>query len=370
MDINKMNGMLKLLLFVIGAASAMIGIVRAVILSKKGDGRLRCIKSVAGGAIMLVMCIALVPFLDSLLDQTGEYVKKGRPSSIEGITYGQAIDAVCSNVEWSQVAAEYSENGRDIVQMDADCNYSGEEHRIKMQINYDDDLRIINETSPFEISYIGFDDTEQMSISDMQDIVYDMFLAYASEHGIELDESMKKGILYTDGWKYTDVEDDGSFGEIVDETEASADGLETGVDEWDEAGDKDITEIIRSSESAMQFIEKMGSLYGMEFMESEDKGAYQSQAVGVYDLSDGGRCFDVMIAPDNGDAYEVCGIWCGMDYETALEQLNEICDETSNGFISDESDDFQIGDDLVSIVHDEGNVAGIFYIKDVSYMEN
>ena len=176
------------------------GIVKLIQSKKNGEGGFRHIKTIAGSAFVVFFCVVGIKGIRQAMETSGKYIEQNHPASIANITYGQAIRNVCSNIEWSRIGSESSSNKHSFVQMDADCNYGGRDRKLVIQFDYGiDDFALVDEDTPFEISFVGFDDAQNTNVSDMQDIMYSMFEFYADENGIRLDESMKEGILYTNG---------------------------------------------------------------------------------------------------------------------------------------------------------------------------
>lgn len=204
MGIGELNDSFRTGLVILGIGCIIIGIIRIIRLKKQGS-KWQYVKIIIASVFSAVLFFAGANGLSSELNRTGDYVKEKHPISIDNITYGQAIDAFCSNIKWSRVASEYTDGGSDVVQMDAECEYNGDKRKIVMQIHFERDVAVINEDTPFEIDFIGLDDAEETSIEDMEDILYEMFLSYASDHEISLDESVKYGILYSEGWNLDDV---------------------------------------------------------------------------------------------------------------------------------------------------------------------
>ena len=177
-----------------------VGIVKLIQSKKNGEGGFRYIKIIVESAIVAFVCIVGLKGINKEMEITGSYIEQNHPASIANITYGQAIRNVCDNIEWTRITSEASSDGHAFVQMDADCNYEGRDWKLVIQFDYGiEDFALVDEDTPFEISFVGFDDAQNTNVSEMQDIMYSMFEFYADENGIRLDESMKEGILYTNG---------------------------------------------------------------------------------------------------------------------------------------------------------------------------
>ncbi|MFG6332686.1 MAG: hypothetical protein K1W28_12820 [Lachnospiraceae bacterium] len=201
MDSQSFVFIFKGLFIIIGIIAIIVGIVKFILSKKKGKSVFNRIWIVAGTLVTACFCFMAPGLMNSNTEQSGEYVMKNHPSSIDSITYGQVFHAICGNMKWSQIQKDYSSNETSFVQLDADCNYGGENRKITIQFNYGiEDLAVINENTPFCISFVGFDNAENTSTDMMQEYIFAMFEHYADEHQIMLDESMKDGILYTSGW--------------------------------------------------------------------------------------------------------------------------------------------------------------------------
>lgn len=192
MNINFLSTILKILVVI----PIIICILKVVFASKKGRGKSYIIKTVVSNGILVAFMLFAVSFMDTEMNKTSSYIKGQHPISITDITYGQALDSVCENQKWNRVTREYSSSDQAIVQMDADYTYGNENHKITIQFSYG--YHEFKEDTPFRIVFVGLDGAKESSISDMQDIVYEMFVYYAKTAGITLDESVKDSILYSD----------------------------------------------------------------------------------------------------------------------------------------------------------------------------
>lgn len=201
MNSNNFISIIKLLFNLGGIAAIITGLIKIILAKKKGKKAIYYIIVIVGTIVSASVCFMVSGLLNGAMEQSGNYIKANHPASIDSITYGQVFDELCANMEWSQIQNSSSANGTSFVQLDADCNYGGEDRKITIQFNYGiEDLQVINENTPFEITFVGFDDEEQTSIETMQELIYSMFEYYANKNQITLDESMKDGILYTSGW--------------------------------------------------------------------------------------------------------------------------------------------------------------------------
>lgn len=201
MNINSFISIVKVLFNLGGIAAIIVGIIKIISAKKKGKNTRYRIKVIAGTIVLAAVCFIIPGFISEELDKSGEYIKANHPASIASITYGQVFDELCANMEWSQVQSSSSSSELSFVQLDADCNYGGEERKITIQFNYGmEDLQVIDENTPFEITFVGFDGEEQTSTETMQELIYSMFEYYAGQNQITVDESMKDDILHTKGW--------------------------------------------------------------------------------------------------------------------------------------------------------------------------
>lgn len=198
MNIGEFASIMRVVLMLCAAGVFLSGLVKAKRARKNGRSG---IGSIAVGVISAIVILAMAVYLGNTTDSGGEYIKLQHPTGVLNITYGQALDKVCGNQKWYQMTSEASNSGQAIVQMDADCNYNGAVRKITIQFNYGvRDFVEIDANTPFQITFVGFDDAEETSVSAMQDLIYEMFAHYAADNGIELDTSVKDTILYSSGW--------------------------------------------------------------------------------------------------------------------------------------------------------------------------
>lgn len=196
MDSMKLDMLLRVAIILVAVISMILCIIKIIKGKRNGKGIFYYIKNILGTCITVLFCIMFFYFSRKQMDVFGEYILQNYPSSIDFITYGDAINTVCDNIKWTTTTAEASENGLAFVQMDADYDNNNTHHKIKIQFNYGlTDFVSVDESTPFSISFVGIDDAKETEISDMQDIIYDMFEAYASSHKMEVNTSMKGGIL-------------------------------------------------------------------------------------------------------------------------------------------------------------------------------
>lgn len=195
-------GLLKVFLVVCAVASIVAGIVKLATASKKGHGKWYKIKTVVTSVLSAIFFMVFVSMLGGEMDHSSAYIKAQHPVSVPYITYGQAIDRVCGNQKWSRMTSQSTTSGSAVVQMDAECMYADGKHRITIQFSYGvREFALIDAATPFEITFVGLDNAEETSVSDMQDIIYEMFVHYADNSGIVLDQTARDGILYSAGWK-------------------------------------------------------------------------------------------------------------------------------------------------------------------------
>ncbi len=202
MDVGNFMNVMTGILVLTGIGSVIIGIIKLIKAKKQQKGTGYKIKVILGTVFTVIITVLFVFAMDIMLGEIGEYPMANYPSSIENITYGQAFGIACEDVNWSGVNESASEDGNSYIQMDGKCMYGGEKHKIKVQFQYHFGTSIdsVDETTPFEISFVGLDNDIEVYKSDMEDIIYSMFKMYADKNNIPLDESVKDGILYTSGW--------------------------------------------------------------------------------------------------------------------------------------------------------------------------
>ena len=127
------------------------------------------------------------------------------PASIPNITYGQAIEAACTDVNWGYFNSFSNKDGQHlIVEVNAKYTYRDVENDITIQFNYPDSYAPISDidvNSPMEVSFLGFGKSQEEQESTMKEILFTMFQKYASQNGITLDETQKEDILYNQAYK-------------------------------------------------------------------------------------------------------------------------------------------------------------------------
>ena len=127
------------------------------------------------------------------------------PASIPNITYGQAIEAACTDVNWGYFNSFSNKDGQHlIVEVNAKYTYRDVENDITIQFNYPDSYAPISDidvNSPMEVSFLGFGKSQEEQESTMKEILFTMFEKYASQNGITLDETQKEDILYNQAYK-------------------------------------------------------------------------------------------------------------------------------------------------------------------------
>lgn len=212
MDSMKVSNLVSGFMILVGVASIIVGIVKVIAANKKQLGKGYKLKTICSSAFLAIFCFFAASLFGQVHSERGECARANHPYSIENITYGQAIDATCEDVQWSGANFDKSEGGTTYLQMDGTCRYGGKKREITIQFNYGTkDWSLIKESTPFEISFVGLDGAKEASDKEMKDIIYYMFEKYAQKHNISLEKSMKNGILYTKAWneEREDAEDSG-----------------------------------------------------------------------------------------------------------------------------------------------------------------
>ncbi len=154
MDSQSITNLFKVLLILLGIGSLIFGIVKVIMAKKKGKGILGRIATIAVSVMGAIICFFGSSTIGAEMNKTGEYILANHPASINSITYGQAIENVCGNIEWSKVTAESSSDGRAFAQMNADCKYDNEERKIVIQFDYGTkDFNAVDESTPFKIRF-------------------------------------------------------------------------------------------------------------------------------------------------------------------------------------------------------------------------
>lgn len=211
MDSKIVSDLLFGFIVFVGVAVIITGIYKSITAKKENLGIGYRIKVILSSVLFATVLFAMACMVISVQNERGEYVRQSHPSSIENITYGQAIDAVFEEEKWSGVNFDKSEDGRTFLQLDGKCRYAGKKREITIQFECaSEDISMIDEKTPFRITFVGVDGAEEASDKEMKDFIYYMFETYANRHEISLDQSMRDGILYTESLGENEADSEGS----------------------------------------------------------------------------------------------------------------------------------------------------------------
>lgn len=193
---------LKILLWLLPIGLAIFGILLVVNRIRSHSSPIRIIIAIIQGVFFTILGCMVPIFYANKVDEVSSASLISTPASISNITYGQAIDAACTDVEWDC----FTEESRKflVVEMHGKYSYNNVENDIVIQFSYPDlysSITKIETSSPMKIGFLGFGDSQREAESTMQEILFSMFPKYATQNGITLDESQKEDILYNQAYK-------------------------------------------------------------------------------------------------------------------------------------------------------------------------
>lgn len=165
----------------------------------------RIITTIVESIIVTIIACAIPIFYEKTTNDLSSDTMISAPASIPNITYGQAIEAACTDVNWGYFNSFSNKDGQHlIVEVNAKYTYRDVENDITIQFNYPDSYAPISDidvNSPMEVSFLGFGKSKEEQESTMKEILFTMFQKYASQNGITLDETQKEDILYNQAYK-------------------------------------------------------------------------------------------------------------------------------------------------------------------------
>ena len=162
----------------------------------------RIITTIVESIIVTIIACAIPIVYEKTANDLSSDTMISAPASIPNITYGQAIEAACTDVNWGYFNSFSNKDGQHlIVEVNAKYTYRDVENDITIQFNYPDSYAPISDidvNSPMEVSFLGFGKSQEEQESTMKEI---LFQKYASQNGITLDETQKEDILYNQAYK-------------------------------------------------------------------------------------------------------------------------------------------------------------------------
>lgn len=165
----------------------------------------RIITTIVESIIVTIIACAIPIVYEKTANDLSSDTMISAPASIPNITYGQAIEAACTDVNWGYFNSFSNKDGQHlIVEVNAKYTYRDVENDITIQFNYPDSYAPISDidvNSPMEVSFLGFGKSQEEQESTMKEILFTMFEKYASQNGITLDETQKEDILYNQAYK-------------------------------------------------------------------------------------------------------------------------------------------------------------------------
>ena len=194
---------LKILLWLLPIGLTIFGIVLVVNRIRSHSSLFRIIIAIIE-AIVFIWIGCMVPIVyTNNVEKTSSASMISAPASIPNITYGQAIEAACTAVKWDYFVTNDVGDCL-IVEMNGKYQYKNVNNDIVIQFQYPDEYpgtSDIKTSSPMEICFLGFGDSQREAESTMKEILFLMFQKYATQNGITLDESQKEDILYNQAYK-------------------------------------------------------------------------------------------------------------------------------------------------------------------------
>ena len=194
---------LKILLWILPIGLTIFGIVLVVNRIRSHSSLFRIIIAIIE-AIVFIWIGCMVPIVyTNNVEKTSSASMISAPASIPNITYGQAIEAACTDVKWDYFVTNDVGDCL-IVEMNGKYQYKNVNNDIVIQFEYPDEYpgtSDIKTSSPMEICFLGFGDSQREAESTMKEILFLMFQKYATQNGITLDESQKEDILYNQAYK-------------------------------------------------------------------------------------------------------------------------------------------------------------------------
>ena len=156
---------IKWLLRLLPVVIAIIGVLLVVHRIKGHYPIYRIIVTIVEFVIVTVLACMLPKSYEKTMNDLSSDAMISAPASIPNITYGQAIEAACTDVNWGWFNTSSEEDAQHVI----------------VEVNAKYTYRDVETT--------------------MKEILFTMFQKYASQNGITLDESQKEDILYNQAYK-------------------------------------------------------------------------------------------------------------------------------------------------------------------------
>lgn len=120
----------------------------------------RIITTIVESIIVTIIACAIPIVYEKTANDLSSDTMISAPASIPNITYGQAIEAACTDVNWGYFNSFSNKDGQHlIVEVNAKYTYRDVENDITIQFNYPDSYAPISDidvNSPMEVSFLGF----------------------------------------------------------------------------------------------------------------------------------------------------------------------------------------------------------------------
>lgn len=203
------------------AVSSVVDII--VVIRNIKNGKIGIIKGVLGIVPFIFACFVAVFAIFGLskeMKKQGDDVLALHPYGISEITYGDVFNKYCGNMKWSRTGWDNSTSGMSFIQLDANCMYGKKERSIIIQFEIGKREFFEFEDDPyFHIVYMELDDKDDMSMEEMEDLLYTMFVQYIEEKGlsISIPESQKGVLLHSENSPWYNDAEIGTFDEDMED---------------------------------------------------------------------------------------------------------------------------------------------------------
>ena len=207
------------LVYLVPVVMIAFGIFWVIRTIRMGRGKIKVGLTIVECVVGIALSFLLVNVILQRNNEGADIVKNAHPSSISTITYGQAIDAYCTDTSWSMFKADgkTEEQQETVVEVNGKAVYENKESDIKIQF-------IMSETSGkldgnFYVKHVGLDGQESMGNEERINLLYLMFQNYASKNGISLDEETAKAGILTSQSGSESIQENSSQSSTEDATE-------------------------------------------------------------------------------------------------------------------------------------------------------
>lgn len=336
------------LVYLVPVVMIAFGIFWVIRTIRMGRGKIKIGLTIVECVVGIALSFLLVNVILQRNNEGADIVKNAHPSSISTITYGQAIDAYCTDTSWSmfKVDGETEEQQETVVEVNGKAVYENKESDIKIQFTMSETSRKLD--GNFYVNHIGLDG-KSLSQENKINFLYLMFQKYASEKGISLDEeTAKAGILasQTGSESIQENSSQSSTEEAAEETpetssyegeaegDAQTEGVESCVEQIKGATPSDYTTEMTFGDAFASFFKNATwSAYG-------DDGT-MVEFTGIFIL-DGEECqADIIFTIEEDGSFDMSTLTCDgeeRNYEDWLDLRKTVFDNYEEVLNSGESE--------------------------------